>query len=265
MSDLKHPVYFIGAGPGHVKYLSLEGKEALEECSVVYALEPYPRTFAGLLTGKTVLDPFERSFDEITREVEEAVLLAPAGFLVPGDMTVFSPFQPLVDRFSDRSTVVAGVGIVNAAAALLRQTLDMPEVSNYVVLTSPKHISRVKAAGSLNEVARSSGTLVLYMNNMPLDQLFDELSSGFRPDTPAAIVSRLGMPDERIYSCTLSTMAAEVGEDDIFGFVSGDPSLAIIIIGEVLASRSDPSFWDRRKEKLLNGKRQKGTQAESHD
>jgi precorrin-4/cobalt-precorrin-4 C11-methyltransferase len=252
MNKQNHPIYFIGAGPGDVKYLTLEGSEALASCSLVYAVDPYPETFARLLSGKMVQDPLERVFEELIQEIEAAALSAPVGFLVPGDTTVFSPFLPIVEHFAQRSKVIAGVGTLNAAAALIKQTLDMPGVSHSVVLTSPKHIDKAADGMDLGQLARAAGTMVLYMNNRPLEQLAEELSPGFEPDTSVAILSRVGMEREKVYRCTLSTMAEAVGEDDIFGLVSGDPSLAIIIVGDVLNTRSDPAFWNKRKEKFWN-------------
>jgi len=255
MTDLNgnpHPVYFIGAGPGDVKYLTLEGSEALDRCSLVYAIAPYPETFSRLLSGREVLDPFERVFDELIGEVQEGLRWAPVGFLVPGDITVFSPFLPIVEYFSEQARVIAGVGALNAAAALIKQTLDMPGVSHSVVLTSPKHIDKAGEPMDIGRLARAAGTMVLYMNNRPLEQLAEELSEGFEHDTAVAIVSRVGMEDEKVYRCTLSTMAETVGEDDIFGLVSGDPSLAIIIVGDVLKAQSDPAFWNKRKERFWN-------------
>ncbi len=262
MSDKNFPVYFIGAGPGDVKYLTLEGSEALARCSLVYAVDPYPETFAGLLSGKTVLDPFERVFAELIEEVREATRSAPVGFLVPGDITVFSPFLPIVEHFAEGSRVIAGVGTLNAAAALIKKTLDMPGVSHSVVLTSPKHIDKAADTKELDRLARAAGTMVLYMNNRPLDQLAKELSGGFEPDTAVAIASRVGMKDEKIYRCTLATMAETVGEDDIFGLVSGDPSLAIIIVGDVLDAKPDPAFWNKRKERFWDRKGNRGGEGE---
>ena len=253
-----HSVYFIGAGPGHAKYLTLEGNEALDECAVIYALSPYLDTFDHLLTGKTVRNPFERVFDELIREVEEGLGSAPVGFLVPGDMTVFSPFLPLVEYFSTRSKVIPGVGALNAAAALIKQTLNMPGISHSVILTSPKHVDKDGDMEELDRLARAAGTMVLYMNNRPLHQLAEELSGGFKPDTPVAVVSCVGMQSEKIYRCTLSTMAESVGDDDIFGFASGDPSLAIIIIGDVLDAKSDPASWDKRKKEFWDKRKGRG-------
>jgi precorrin-4/cobalt-precorrin-4 C11-methyltransferase len=245
-----HPVYFIGAGPGAPRYLTLEGSEALAQCSLVYAMEPYPETFGQLLAGKDVRDPFDRVFAQIIEEVEKGLISSPVGFLVPGDITAFSPFLTLAEHFGERAIVIAGVGIINAAAALLKRTLDMPGVSHAIVMTSPKHIDKAGDPGKMGELARAAGTMVLYMNNRPLDQLAEELGEGFEPDTPVAIVSRIGLDGEKIYRGTLATIGSVVGEDDIFGLVSGNPSLAIVIVGDVLETPSDPSFWNKRKKKF---------------
>jgi len=258
MSDSRNTVYFIGAGPGDPKYLTLEGRDALAGSRVVYAVDPYPDTFRSLLEGKIVKDPFEMRFKEIKSDVEKSLSAGDTAFLVPGDMTVFSPFLPLVEHFGQFARVIAGVGTMNAAAALLKRTLDMPGISHSIVMTSPKHIDKTGDVGELSRLAGSAGTMVLFMNNRPLTQLTAELSAGLSPDTDVAIVSRIGMEHEKVYRATLSTMADVVGTDDIFGLESGDPSLALILIGGVLSARSDPAFWDRRKKQFWDKRRAKG-------
>ncbi len=257
MTDQNHTVYFIGAGPGDPKYLTREGEEALQGCKVVYGFEPYPETFASLLTGKEVKDPFERTFLEITDDIKECLERGDVGILIPGDLAVFSPFLPLVEYFEGDSRIIAGVGTLNAAAALLRRTLVMPGVSHSVILTSPKRIEKDVGVEEIGQLAKATGTMILFMNDRPLAQLSAELSEGFSPETPVAIVSRVGLDGEKIYRATLSTMAGAVGSDDIFGLESGDPSLALILVGEVLQASSDPGSWDRRKERFWDRKRAK--------
>lgn len=256
MADKDNPVYFIGAGPGDARYLTMEGKEALFRCSLVYAVEPYPVHFAHLLVGRKVRDPFSMGFDELVGEINEALPSAPVGFMVPGDITVFSPFLPVVEHFGRRAKVIAGVGILNASAALLKRSMDMPGVSHSVLLTSPKYHSGKGGKKNLRRLAAEAGTLVLYMNNLPLEELEDVLSEGFGPDTPVAIVSRVGMPEEKVYRCTLSTMPEAVGEDDMFGFRSGDPSLVLIIVGGALDAMSSPEFWDQSKRRYWDREKQ---------
>ena len=258
MTGKRHTVYFIGAGPGDPGYLTREGEEALRGCGMVYAVDPYPETFKPLLRGKEVRDPFERVFKEITADIREYLGRGNVGILIPGDLAVFSPFLPLAEYFEGNSRIIAGVGILNAAAALLRRTLVMPGVSHSVILTSPKRIEKEGGAEEIGQLAKAAGTMILFMNDRPLAQLSVELSEGFSPETPVAIVCRAGLEGEKIYRATLSTMAEAVGSDDIFGLESGDPSLALVLVGEVLQAPSDPGSWDRRKERFWERKRTKG-------
>ena len=88
------------------------------------------------------------------------------------------------------------------------------------------------------------------MNNKPISQLVSELGDGYAPETPVAVIYRIGLPEEKVYRGTVDTIADVVGDDDIFGLESREPSMAIIIIGEVLVAESDPKFWDRRKKQF---------------
>ena len=247
---MQNLVYFIGAGPGDPRQLTLEGLEALEDSSLVFAVDPYPETFASYLQGKAIKDPFEYDFSGMCEEVESGLLEGSVAYLVPGDITVFSPFLPLVEHFEERSRVIPGVGVLNAAAALLKRTLDMPDVSHTILLTSPKHIDKQAGGPRLGELAKRAGTLVLYMNNRPLEGLMEELGEGFDPHTPVAILYRIGLDGQRVYKGTLSDIHRIVGDDDIFGLRSGDPSMGIILVGDVLKAHADPAFWDKRKEKF---------------
>jgi precorrin-4/cobalt-precorrin-4 C11-methyltransferase len=245
-----HLVYFIGAGPGAPGYLTLDGLRALESSPTVYAIDPYPETFSGHLAGKDVRDPFDRVFAEISGEVEEALEAGSVSFLIPGDLTVFSPFLPLVEHFGNRAKVIAGVGVVNAAAAMLGRTLDMPAVSHTIVMTSPKHIAKSGEEGQLARLAALGGTMVLYMNNRPLEELTGELAREYGEDTAVAIAYRIGLEGEKLYRGNLATIADKVGDDDIFGLESGEPSMGLIIVGDILDAEPKPAFWDKRKKKF---------------
>jgi len=194
-----HKVYFIGAGPGDPKYLTLEGAAALKECIYVFAMPPYPETFSHLFAGKDVADPFKFDFASIDEVVRNNLVEGSVGFIVPGDMTVFSPFLSLAEWYGERSVIIAGVGVLNAAAALLERTLDMASVSHLVVQTSPKHIDREGDAEELQKLAALGGTMVLYMNNKPLTDLVDELGDSRDPATPVAVLFRIGLPEEKVY------------------------------------------------------------------
>ncbi|GAB6063319.1 SAM-dependent methyltransferase [Deferrisoma palaeochoriense] len=247
---MAHPVYFIGAGPGSPDYLTLEGARALEESPSVLAPASFQRSFAGLLAGKDLESPFALPHAEVVAWIEARLPRGPVGVLIPGDFSVFCPFQSFVAAFGDRARVIPGVGAHAAAAALLKKTFDLPEVAHATVITSPRAFGRGGGSVRLRDFARPGTTLVLYMNDRPLPELATELRAGFGKDVPIAILENIGCPDERVTLATLDTVVEAVGDRDPFGVDSSDPepALALVVAGEVLARDEDPSWWDRRYE-----------------
>jgi len=249
---MEPPVYFIGAGPGAPDYLTLEGLRALESCVAVLAPASFQRSFSDLLAGKDLESPFALPHAGVVGWIEERLSQGPVGVLIPGDFSVFCPFQSFVAAFGPRARVIPGVGAHAAAAALLRKTFDLPEVAHATVITSPRAFGRAGSSITLRDFAKPGHTLVLYMNDRPLAELAAELRAGYGADVPIAIVENIGCPDERVTVATLDTIAERVGDRDPFGLGSSDPepALALVVVGEVLARDEDPSWWDRRYESV---------------
>jgi precorrin-4/cobalt-precorrin-4 C11-methyltransferase len=248
----EHPLYFIGAGPGHPRHLTREGAASLRNARFVYALDPYPSTFSRLLRGKEVCDPKGYTFSRLTARLRSQLAQAPVAFLVPGDLTVFSPFMSLVAAFSSRARVIPGVGVMNAAAALLHATLEQPPETKCVVLASPRHLpGGRRGRDMLLRMAALRGTMVLYMVDRPLREMAALLAGVRGKGCPAALVHRAGLPGERTWRGTLATLPGLVGEEDplVPGPGKG-ASLALLLVGEALASRASAAEWDRRKRKV---------------
>src|SRR5262249_19080892 len=71
------------------------------------------------------------------------------------------------------------------------------------------------------------GTIVLFMALTRLDRVARGLiEAGIRPGTPAAVVSRGTLPDQRVASAPLSGIAAAA---------DGLPSPALLVVGDVVA------------------------------
>jgi precorrin-4/cobalt-precorrin-4 C11-methyltransferase len=172
-------------------------------------------------------------------------------FLLPGDFGSFCPFQSFVAHFGERCWVTPGVGAHAAAAALLRRTFDLPGVAHATVLTSPRAFT-VKGRVELRDYAKPGHTLILYMNDIPLPKLADELRLGFGRDVPIAVLEEVSCPGERVTVGTLATICDRVGARDPFGIDSGDPepTLALVVAGEALGADEAPGWWDRRYEKI---------------
>ena len=245
-------VYFLGAGPGDPELLTLRAVRLLAECPTVYAPTPFELTFAAHLHGKTVLIPFDYYFRELLDLLESQLRSGPVAFLVPGDLTFYSPFQALVDALGERAVVVPGVGTANAAAAHLKKTLDLPGVCSRAILASPRTLGDGPDAPTMGDLAAPGVTLLIYMNNLPLPELAAQLRRGYGGNVAIAILHRLGLPGEEVVEGTLDDIVAKVGERDFFNLNGPDrrPALTLVLVGECLRTTADGGWWDHRREHI---------------
>jgi len=243
-------VYFIGAGPGDPDLLTRKGERLLSESPFVFAPSPFEEVFADLLEGKTIFVPFDYYFDEILEKIESLLCDGHVAFLVPGDLTFYSPFQAIVDALGDRADVVPGVGTANAASALLKKTLDLPGVSNRAILASPRTLGDAEGSPTLRELAAPGVTLLIYMNNIPLPELVNILKEGYGKSVPIAILHRLGLPGEEAVTGNLDDIVEKAQGRDYFNLDAPDrrPALTLVIAGETLGVSVDGTWWDYRRD-----------------
>ena len=78
--------------------------------------------------------------------------------------------------------------------------------------------------------------MVLFLSTGLLEKAQQELiSGGYSPDTPAAIVYKATWPDEKVFRCTVSTLAETARENQI-------TKTALITVGGFLGSEYDRSL-----------------------
>jgi precorrin-4/cobalt-precorrin-4 C11-methyltransferase len=245
-------VWFIGAGPGDPDLLTLAGARCLGRCRTVYAFSPYDQTFAGLLADKTVCSPFDYRFGELLARIEEQLAAGEVAFLVPGDLTFFCPFQPLVDTLGERAEVIPGVGTANAAAALLKRTLNLSGSCTRTVIVSPRVLEETAGAPGLAELAAPGVTLLIYMNRHPLPELVSMLYSGYGRNVPIALVHRLGFSGQKVLVGTLDDIESKAAGYEFFAGRGrdGQPDLTLVIVGDALATPVESDWWDERRHKV---------------
>jgi precorrin-4/cobalt-precorrin-4 C11-methyltransferase len=240
-------LYFIGAGPGAPDLITLKGANALKKSKYVFLVDSYRYSFAGLIKDKELYSPFDYLFCEITKLVAGLLEKGDVSFLVPGDFTIFSPFQSIVSYFYDRCGLIPGVSSLNAASSLLKKTLDLPKISGSIIITSPRSISKTDFTRELSELIRKDSTLVLLMNNMPATKLRQELLKEYPPNTPVAVTYKVSMPDEEVVLTTVDELPNDIDDDKFFNIGRIEPCPSIVIVGDVIAAAGDPKFWDYRK------------------
>lgn len=249
---MNHRVYFLGAGPGDPELLTRRAERLLAQCRVVYLPPLYDQTFAELLVDKDLFIPFDFYFADLLDLVRQQLVAGPVAFLLPGDLTFYSPFQAVVDALGDQALVVPGVGTANAASALLKKTLDLPGVSSRAVLASPRTLGDGPDAPTMGDLAAPGVSLLIYMNNLPLAELVGQLRQGYGKDVPIALAHRVGLPGEEVLLATLDTIVARVGGRDFFNLDSPNPrpALTLLLVGESLTATAEPSWWDYRRDHI---------------
>lgn len=248
----EHRVYFLGAGPGDPELLTLRAERILRDCQYVYVPPLYGEPFAELLDGKELFIPFEYYFADLIEMISGQLEKASVAFLVPGDLTFYSPFQALVDALGERAEVVPGVGTANAASALLKKTLDLPGVCSRAILASPRTLGDGPDAPTMGDFAAPGVTLLIYMNNLPLAELVAQLRTGYGKDVPIALAHKVGLPEEELVMATLDTIVDRIGHRDYFNIETPNPrpALTLILVGESLSANADPSWWDYRRDHI---------------
>lgn len=242
-------VYFVGAGPGDPDLITLRGAALLGGCRAVFTFSPLDQTFAGLINGRPVYDPYDFDFDDLLVRLDELLESGDVVFLQPGDMTFFSPFQALIEKLGDKVEVVPGVGSANAASALLKRTLNLSGVCTRTILVSSRVLAEVPGAPSLEELAKPGVTLLIYMNHYPLAELVARLRCGYGRNEPIALAHRIGLPGQRLFLGTLDDILDRTGDCELSD-QKGRADLTLIIVGEALTATPDPGWWDQRRLKV---------------
>ena len=254
-------VYLVGAGPGDPGLLTIRGRELLRACDdVVYDALVSEELLATELAGRDA----ERHFvgkrgggDAAARQADIDALLVRLARdgrrvvrLKGGDPFVFGRGGEEAQALASAGIpfeVVPGVTAGVAAPAYAGIPVTHRAVATAVTFVTGHEDPEKDASGpDWHSLARSNGTLVLYMGVRTLPDVARELLAGGRAaDTPAAVVERGTFPSQRVITGTLATIAERAREANI-------AAPAIAIVGDVVALRNEIEWFERR---ALAGKR----------
>ena len=142
----------------------------------------------------------------------------------------------LLDEVGIGYDVVPGVSSFCGAAAALNAEYTLPNVSQSVIITRMEGRTPVPDGEKLRKMASHGCTLVLFLSTSLLDGAVEELLAGgaYTEDTPAAIVYKATWPDQKVWRCTIGTLAETARE-------AGVKNTALITIGGFLGDAYDRS------------------------
>ena len=231
----RHPIIFVGAGPGDPELITVKGMKALSRAEVLL--------YAGSLVSPAVLawaPPEAEQVDTAPLALEDIVARLIEGHRAgkrvvrvhSGDTSLFSAMQEQLELLELEDVpflVIPGVTAAAAAAATLAQELTLPEVTQTVILTRAAGRTPVPERENLKSLAAHGATLVIYLSVGLLKRVAAELAEVYGPAAPVVVAHRVSWPDEHLIRGTLADIAAAVRE-------AGITRQALIMVGPALAA-----------------------------
>ena len=234
-------IHFVGAGPGAPDLITLRGAELLRTADAII--------YAGSLIDPALLDYARQGCElhnsaRMTLDEVVAVLLnvhragKTAVRLHSGDPSVYGAIREQMDLLKAEGVpydVCPGVSSFCGAAAALKAEYTLPRVSQSVIITRRTGRTPVPERESITSFAAHGATMVIFLSAGMTDALQRELlCGGYGADTPAAIVYKASWPDERVFRCTVGTLAGTAAQNGISnhalilvgGFLGGDYELS---------------------------------------
>lgn len=230
---MKHPIIFLGAGPGDPELITLKGRRLLDEADVI--------VYAGSLVNPALLDGVRAEIhDSAGMILEEVLTVLTAAWragkkavrLHTGDPSLYGAIREQMQRLDREGIgyeVVPGVSSAFAAAAALKAELTVPEITQTVIFTRIGGRTAVPEQESLRSLAAVQASMCIFLSVGRIEQVAAELiSGGYAADTPAAVVEKASWPEQRSVRGTLADIAAKVQAADM-------RTTAMILVGQALS------------------------------
>lgn len=234
-------VHFIGAGPGAPDLITLRGARLLAEADVIiYAGSLVnPALLEGRKEGCAVYDSASMTLEEVLAVMEKAEQEGKTTVrLHTGDPSLYGAIREQMDELDKMGVsydVTPGVSSFSGAAAALNAEYTLPDVSQSVIITRMAGRTPVPEGEALAKMASHGCTMVLFLSTGLLEDVEKELMKGsYSPDTPAAIVYKATWPDQKVYRCTVSTLAQTAKDNHV-------TKTALITVGGFLGTEYERS------------------------
>ncbi|WP_312428117.1 precorrin-4 C(11)-methyltransferase [Lacrimispora sp.] len=228
-------VHIVGAGPGAPDLITVRGKELLERADVII--------YAGSLVNPALLEYRKTQcqvYDSAKMTLEEVIAVMALAEregkmtvrLHTGDPCIYGAIREQMDELDKRGIpydVCPGVSSFCGAASSLKMEYTLPKVTQSVIITRMAGRTPVPERESIASFAAHGATMVIFLSTGMLDQLSEELiKGGYLPDTPAAIVYKATWEDEKTINCTVESLSASAGRENI-------KKTALILVGNAVA------------------------------
>ena len=235
-------IHFVGAGSGADDLITVRGARLIAQADVViYAGSLVnPALLKNCRPDCEILDSASMTLEEVLAVMDKAESEGKTTVrLHTGDPSIYGAIREQMDALDERGytyDITPGVSSFCGAAAALKAEYTLPNVSQTVIITRAEGRTPVPEKEQLRALAAHGSTMVLFLSTGLLEKAQQELiSGGYSPHTPAAIVYKATWPDEKVFRCTVSTLAETARENQI-------TKTALITVGGFLGSEYDRSL-----------------------
>lgn len=136
-----------------------------------------------------------------------------------GDPSLYGAIKEqmiLLDQDGISYEVIPGVTAAFAAAAAARVSFTLPEKTQSLIFTRIEGRTPVPEKESLKELARSNSSMAIYLSSTnPKAVEKGLIEGGYPEDTPVVIGYRIGWPDQRLITTSISLLARDVKQAGI--------------------------------------------------
>lgn len=258
-------VILVGAGPGDPALLTLRGRQALESCDTVlydeivhpdilrWAPAKADRVYVGKKSGfhSVPQDQINHRLANLARSGKTVVRLK------GGDPYIFgrgAEEAAYLDRCRIPFEVIPGIPSPVGCAAYAGIPLTERTAASRLTFITAHHAESSEKPIPWKALHASSDTLVIFMGMKRLAEVCAQLiRAGFKPSTPAAVVSRGTWPSQTTTVGSLKTLPGITARRKV------EPP-ALVIVGAVAALKNKLNWYERQP---LFGKRIVITRARS--
>ena len=229
-------IYFVGAGSGEAKLVTIKAKELLEKAEVVlYTGSLIPKEVLSWVNKNAlVLNSHNLKYEEIFElflKYKEKIFVR----LHTGDPSIYSTIAKQIEFLKINNIefeIVPGVTAAFAAAATLGIEYTIPGVSQSLIISRIEgNTPQPQSLKSLLSLKNSS--FVFYLSIKLISKLIKTaLELGYDKNTPVFVVYKASWPDEKIYKGNLSNIEKKV---------SHLKGIAVILFGEFLNQKEKHS------------------------
>ena len=135
-----------------------------------------------------------------------------------GDPSIYGAIQEqmqALDKLGITYEIIPGVSSFVAAAAVLRQELTLPGVTQTIVITRMEGKTPIPEKEHLGVLATATPTLCIFLSIDKIEEIVRTLLPHYGKDCPVAVVYKATWPDQKIVCTKLSDIAEEVKQEAI--------------------------------------------------